>query len=67
MESMPKEIFDADEFLALAEKASKCLVKKLDGETKLKLRTSRYLYTITLEPSEAETLLGKIQCPKEEL
>ncbi|TEU09002.1 50S ribosomal protein L38e [Candidatus Bathyarchaeota archaeon] len=67
MGSMPKEIFDADEFLALAEKASKCLVKKLDGETKLKLRTSRYLYTITLEPSEADTLLGKIQCPKEEL
>ncbi len=64
---MPKEIFDADAFLVLAEKASKCLVKKLDGETKLKLRTSRYLYTITLEPSEADTLLGKIQCPKEEL
>ncbi len=64
---MPKEIFDADKFLALVEKASKCLVKKLDGETKLKLRTSRYLYTITLEPSEADTLLGKIQCPKEEL
>ncbi len=67
MEGMPKEIFDADEFLALAEKASNCLVKKLDGETKLKLRTSRYLYTIALEPSEADTLLGKIQCPKEEL
>jgi len=64
---MPKEIFDADEFLALAEQASNCLVKKLDGETKLKLRTSRYLYTITLEPSEADALLGKIQCPKEEL
>jgi len=64
---MPKEIFDADEFLALAEKASKCLVKKLDGETKLKLRTSRYLYTITLKSSEADALLSKIQCPKEEL
>jgi len=58
---------DANEFLSLAEKASKCLVKRLDSETKLKLRTSRYLYTITLEPSEAEALLGRIQCPKEEL
>ncbi len=64
---MPKEILDADEFLTLAEKASKCLVKKLDGETKLKLRTSRYLYTITLEPSEADALLSRIQCSKEEL
>lgn len=64
---MPKEIFDAEEFLALAEDASKCIVKRLDGETKVKIRTSRYLYTIKLEASEADTLLGKIQCPKEEL
>ena len=63
---MPKEIFDTEEFLALAEDASKCLVKRLDGETKLKLRTSRYLYTIKLDPSEADTLLGRIQCQKEE-
>ena len=64
---MPKEVFDPDEFLSLAENASKCLVKRLDGETKLKLRTGRYLYTIVLEPSEADALLGRIQCPKEEL
>ena len=63
---MPKEIFDTEEFLALAEDASKCLVKRLDGETKLKLRTGRYLYTIKLGPSEADALLGRIQCQKEE-
>ncbi len=63
---MPKEIFDHDEFIALAESASKCMVKRLGDVTKLKLRTSRYLYTIKLEASEAEELLDKIRCPKEE-
>jgi len=62
----PQEIFDTEEFLTLAEGASKCLVKRLEDVTKLKLRTPRYLYTIKLEASEAEELLGKIRCPKEE-
>jgi len=56
----------SDEFLILAEGASSCLVKRLGDVTKLKLRTSRYLYTIKLEPSEAEELLNQIRCPKEE-
>ena len=64
---MPKEIFDQDEFLALAEGASMCIVKRFDDETKLKLKTPRYLYTIKLEPSEADVLLGKIQCSKKEV
>ena len=64
---MPKEVFDADEFLALTQGAPKCTVKKLDDLTKLKVRSGRYLYTIQLETSEAEGLLGRIQCPKEEL
>ncbi len=64
---MPKEIFDPDEFLALAGEASECRVKRLEDVTKLKLRTSRYLYTIKLEPSEAENLLDRIDCPKVDL
>ena len=64
---MPKEIFDTEEFLALSEKASECRVKRLDDVTKLKLRTGRYLYTIKLASAEAEDLLGKINCPKNEL
>ncbi len=64
---MPKEVFDVDEFLALAQEAPKCTVKRLDDVTKLKVRSGRYLYTIKLETSEAEGLLGRIQCPKEEL
>ena len=64
---MPKEIFDPEEFIALAEDAITCTVKKNDGETKLKLRTSRYLYTIILEPDKVSEVLGKIQCPTEEI
>ena len=64
---MPKEIYDAEEFIALAEDATKCIVKKSDNKTKLKLRTNRYLYTIVLDSAEASTVLGKIQCPTEEI
>jgi hypothetical protein len=66
-EIMPKEIYDPEEFIALSEDATSCTVKKKDSETKLKLRTSRYLYTIVLEPDEASEVLGKIQCPTEEI
>lgn len=64
---MPKEVFDVDEFLALAQGAPMCTVKRLDDVTKLKVRSGKYLYTIKLETSEAEGLLGRIQCPKEEV
>ena len=64
---MPKEIFDPEEFLNLAKKASECRIKRLDNSMKLKLKTSRYLYTIKLDKSEGEELLDKIQCPKKEL
>jgi hypothetical protein len=64
---MPKEIYDPEEFIALSEDATQCTVKKNDGETKLKLRTNRYLYTIVLDPDEASDVLGKIQCPTQEI
>jgi ferritin-like protein len=67
VDELPKEIFDADEFLALAAKADVCRVKKLGEYTKLKLRTGRYLYTIKLAASEAEGLLSRISCSKEEI
>jgi hypothetical protein len=64
---MPKQVFDTKEFLALAEDAISCIIKKNDGQTKLKLRTNRYLYTIVMDSTEAKTVLGKIQCPTEEI
>lgn len=63
---MPAEILDPEEFLKLAEKASECRVKRLGEEMKLKLRTTRMLYTIKLKAAEGEELLGKINCPKRE-
>jgi len=63
---LPKEISDPEEFLALAEKASECRVKRLGDVMKLKLRTRRQLYTIKLETAEGEDLLKKIECPKKE-
>lgn len=64
---MPKEIFDKEEFIKISKKASQCSVKKLGDQTKLKLRTGKYLYTIKLDASEANILLGQISCPKVEL
>ena len=64
---MPKEIYDPEDFIALSEEATKCTVKKNNGETKLKLRTKKYLYTIVLDADEASDVLGKIKCPTEEI
>ena len=64
---MPVEVFDKDEFVKLSEKATECTIKKNKDNTKLKLRTSRYLYTIKLDPAEADELAGKIKCPKTEI
>jgi hypothetical protein len=67
VKGLPKEIFDPEEFIELAGKASECRVKRLDDLIKLKLRTTRQLYTIKLETEEGEELLKKINCPKKEL
>ncbi len=63
---MPKEILDPEEFLALAEKASECRIKRLGDVTKIKLRTRRQLYTLKIDSSKAGELLEKIRCPKKE-
>jgi hypothetical protein len=63
---MPTEVFDPDEFLALADKASECRVKRSGDSMKLKLRTPRQLYTIRLETAKGEEILGKIKCAKTE-
>lgn len=64
---MPKEIFDSEEFLTLAEKASECRIKRLGNLMKLKLRTNKQLYTIKLDSSDGEELLRRIDLPKVEL
>ena len=60
---MPVEIKDKEKFIELSENASECRVKKNKDNTKLKLRTGKYLYTIKLDPDEADELVGELDCP----
>ena len=64
---MPVEVFDKEKFIELSEKATECTIKKNKDNTKLKLRTPRYLYTIKLDPSEADELADKLSCPTTEI
>jgi len=59
---MPKQIHDVEKFLEMTEDAEECRVKRGSDSVKLKLRTTRYLYTIVLEPQKAEEVLQRVQC-----
>lgn len=59
---MPKQITDVDKFLEMTEDAQECRVKRGSDKVKLKLRTTRYLYTIMLEPQKAEEVLQQVKC-----
>jgi len=65
--AVPKEVYSREEFLALAEKASECRVKRLKDMVKLKLRTKRYLYTYKASPEEAEELIKSLKIPVREV
>ena len=64
---MPVEIKDKEKFIELSEKATECRVKKNKDNTKLKLRTGKYLYTIKLDSDEADDVVGKLSCPTVEI
>ena len=59
---MPVEIFDVDEFIKIAERAKYCNIKRLEREVKLKLRTSRKLFTLKVNPTKAEEIVKKLSC-----
>ncbi|MFX1392923.1 MAG: hypothetical protein ACFFAH_05030 [Promethearchaeota archaeon] len=59
---MPREIFDEEKFIELAEHAFHCRVKRKKDIVKLKLRTKKILYTYKTDPSSAEQLISKINC-----
>jgi len=59
---MPTELTDVDKFVQVSERASVCRVKRLQDIVKLKLRTSKALYTIKVEPQKAEELIKQIKC-----
>jgi len=59
---MPEEIFDIDKFVQVAERAEYCNIKRLKKTVKLKLRTSRKLYTLKVDPTKAEEIIKKLHC-----
>lgn len=62
MMELPEEIFDVDKFISLSERADYCAIKRLKRVVKLKIRTSRRLYTMKVEPADAEGVVKKLQC-----
>jgi hypothetical protein len=59
---MPKQIYDVEKFVEMSEDADECRVKRDAGQVKLKLRTRKYLYTLIVEPQEAEAILQRVKC-----
>ena len=64
---MPSEIFDVEKFVAISAKAKCCQVKRLKETVKLKLRTPNRLYTLKVEPLNADETIKKLKCEIQEL
>ena len=59
---MPEEVFDPEKFVQISERAEYCAIKRLKKTVKLKLRTSRRLYTLKVAPTKAEEIVKKLRC-----
>ncbi|MEM1540223.1 MAG: hypothetical protein QXJ07_02425 [Candidatus Bathyarchaeia archaeon] len=64
---MPTEIVDVDKFVEISGRAEYCAIKRLKDVVKLKLRTSKMLYTLKVEPSMAEEIIKKLKCEIREI
>jgi ferritin-like protein len=64
---MPAEIFDVEKFIEIAERAEYCSIKRLERVVKLKLRTPKKLFTIKVNPTNAEEIVKKLRCEIREL
>ena len=64
---MPSEIFDVEKFVEMSGQAKFCSVKRLKSLVKLKLRTPSQLYTLKVEPVNAEETIKKLKCEIREL
>ncbi len=64
---MPTEISDVEKFIEMSAKATYCAVKTVKGGVKLKLRTPKQLYTLKIEPGQAEDLTKRLQCEVREI
>jgi hypothetical protein len=65
--SMPAEITNAEKFVEMSANAKFCAVKRLKGSVKLKLRTPSKLYTLKVEPGNAEETIKKLKCKIQEI
>ncbi len=59
---MPSEVFDVEAFVKLSENAENCVVKRSEVSVKVKLQTTRHLYTIKLEKEKADELIKRLKC-----
>jgi ferritin-like protein len=59
---MPEEVFDIDKFVQISERAEYCDIKRLKRAVKLKLKTSRKLFTLKVDPTKAEEVIKKLHC-----
>ncbi len=64
---MPAEIINAEKFVEMSAKAKFCAVKRLKSSVKLKLRTPSQLYTLKVEPGNAEETIKKLKCEIKEV
>jgi hypothetical protein len=64
---MPSEIFDVEKFVTMSANAKYCQVKRLKETVKLKLRTPSMLYTLKVEPLNADEIIKKLKCEIQEL
>ena len=59
---MPEEVMDVERFVRLSERAEYCAVKRLKRVVKLKIRTPGKLFTLKVNPTEAEGVVKKLRC-----
>jgi hypothetical protein len=59
---LPEEVQDVEEFVKLSERAAICEIKRLRDVVKLKLRTAKRLYTLKIDPPEAEQITKRLKC-----
>jgi len=64
---LPEEVIDVDKFIEISERAEYCNIKRLKRIVKLKLRTSRKLFTLKVNPTKAEEIVKKLRCEIREI
>jgi len=64
---MPKQIFNKDDFIKVADNARECLVVRRKDKVKIKLRRSRLMYIYVSKASDADQILKQIKIDKTEL